>query len=209
MSTATQTPAQKADNLKTGTEALAPAAAPAPAANTPPVPAVAATPARKASPARTVKAPVKSLVQGAAKVKTPVKAKPVKKALAAPVTPSAVATAPKPVARPAVSVAAKPASRAIKAPAAGKPLAGALSQDAAEKQAKGKKPKLVRDSFTMPKTEYAVIDDLKTRAAKLAMPVKKSELLRAGIKALAAMNDAAFAAALGNVPTIKTGRPKG
>jgi hypothetical protein len=39
--------------------------------------------------------------------------------------------------------------------------------------------------------------------------VKKSELLRAGIKALAAMGDAAFAAALGNVPAIKTGRPKG
>ena len=34
------------------------------------------------------------------------------------------------------------------------------------------------------------------------------ELLRAGVKALAAMSDIQFKAALSNVPTIKTGRPK-
>ena len=78
---------------------------------------------------------------------------------------------------------------------------------AAEKPAKVKKPKLVRDSFTIPKTEYTVLDDLKQRAITLAQPAKKSELLRAGIKALAAMSDAAFRNALQAVPTIKTGRP--
>jgi hypothetical protein len=46
-----------------------------------------------------------------------------------------------------------------------------------------------------------------TRAGKGGIAAKKSEILRAGIKALAAMNDAAFAAALGAVPPIKTGRP--
>ena len=76
-----------------------------------------------------------------------------------------------------------------------------------EKPAKVKKPKLVRDSFTIPKAEYAVLDDLKQRAGKLASAVKKSELLRAGIKALAAMSDGAFLAALKAVPAIKTGRP--
>jgi len=65
----------------------------------------------------------------------------------------------------------------------------------------------VRDSFTIPKTEYSVLDDLKQRAAKLGQPAKKSELLRAGIKALAAMSDAALQAALASVPAIKTGRP--
>lgn len=70
------------------------------------------------------------------------------------------------------------------------------------------KPKLVRDSFTIPKAEYAVIDALKQRANQLAHAVKKSELLRAGIKALAAMSDGEFLAAVKGVPAIKTGRPK-
>ena len=78
----------------------------------------------------------------------------------------------------------------------------------AVKPAKVKKPKLVRDSFTIPKDEYVVIDSLKVRAGKLGQAVKKSELLRAGVKALAAMSDIQFKAALSNVPTIKTGRPK-
>jgi hypothetical protein len=69
------------------------------------------------------------------------------------------------------------------------------------------KPKLVRDSFTMPKAEYAAIDALKHRAGQLARQVKKSELLRAGVMALTAMDDQAFVAALVAVPTIKTGRP--
>ena len=77
----------------------------------------------------------------------------------------------------------------------------------AEKPAKVKKPKLVRDSFTIPKDEYDVIDALKVRGGKLGQSVKKSELLRAGIKALAAMSDIQFKAALIKVPTIKTGRP--
>ncbi|MFT6591210.1 MAG: hypothetical protein ACI9I0_002170 [Rhodoferax sp.] len=76
-----------------------------------------------------------------------------------------------------------------------------------EKVSKLKKPKLVRDSFTIPKVEYTVLDDLKQRATRLASPVKKSELIRAGVKALAAMSDSAFLATLKTVPTIKTGRP--
>jgi hypothetical protein len=70
------------------------------------------------------------------------------------------------------------------------------------------KPKLVRDSFTIPKPEYAMLESLKLRAAKLARPTKKSEVLRAGIGALNAMTDKAFLAALGAVPSLKTGRPK-
>ena len=70
------------------------------------------------------------------------------------------------------------------------------------------KPKLVRDSFTIPKSEYMVLDGLKVRAANLTRHVKKSELLRAGIAALNAMSDKAFLAALNDVPSLKTGRPK-
>ena len=71
------------------------------------------------------------------------------------------------------------------------------------------KPKLVRDSFTIPKAEYAVLESLKLRAATLARPSKKSEVLRAGIVVLNAMNDKAFVAALNAVTSLKTGRPKG
>jgi len=107
--------------------------------------------------------------------------------------------------------------RKAKAPAAKKAIAPTapvkkqavtpVSASASEKPVKAKKPKLVRDSFTIPKAEYVVLDELKQRAVKLTQPVKKSELLRAGIKALAAMPDAAFLTALAHVPAIKTGRP--
>lgn len=76
------------------------------------------------------------------------------------------------------------------------------------KPSKVKKPKLVRDSFTIPKDEYGVLAELKQRCVKLEHPAKKSELLRAGIKALAGMSDKSLLAALKAVPSIKTGRPK-
>ncbi len=101
-------------------------------------------------------------------------------------------------------VATKPATKAPIKPASPKPTKPVK----VAKSVKVKKPKLVRDSFTIPKDEYVVIDALKTRAGKLGQAIKKSELLRAGIKALAAMSDIQFKAALSNVPTIKTGRPK-
>jgi hypothetical protein len=75
------------------------------------------------------------------------------------------------------------------------------------KPIKAKKVKLVRDSFTIPKPEYLILDNLKLRAADLKHPAKKSELLRAGIKALAAMTDAQLLLALKAVPMLKTGRP--
>lgn len=71
----------------------------------------------------------------------------------------------------------------------------------------GKRAKLVRDSFTIPKAEFAAIDSLKLRAITLGVAVKKSELLRAGLMVLVDLNDAAFKAALTAVPTLKTGRP--
>ena len=105
--------------------------------------------------------------------------------------------------------AAKPAAAARKAAPAKKapPTAKAEPVAAAPKAEKPKKPKLVRDSFTIPKIEYKVLQDSKDRAAALGRPVKKSEVLRAGLKALAGMSDAAFVAALGAVPALKTGRP--
>jgi hypothetical protein len=65
-----------------------------------------------------------------------------------------------------------------------------------------------RDSFTMPKDEYAAIGLLKSRMNALGHPVKKSELLRAGIKLLAAMSDNTLKLTMEKIPVIKTGRPR-
>lgn len=120
-------------------------------------------------------------------------------------------------AKPAAKKAAKPAAKKVakkvlppapKAAPAPVPAAAPAPAPRAQAAAKSPKPKLVRDSFTFPKTEYAQLDALKQRAVALKRPAKKSELIRAGIKALAAMGDAALLAALAAVPPIKTGRPK-
>lgn len=117
---------------------------------------------------------------------------PARKSIAAR-TPTKKAAAKRPV---AVKTAPKVATPTPTAPARPKPAGPTKS-----------KPKLVRDSFTMPKAEYAAIEALKHRAAQLARPAKKSELLRAGVKALSSMDDGTLLAALRAVPTIKTGRP--
>lgn len=111
----------------------------------------------------------------------------------------------KTVAKPVTTAARKRAAPAAKkATPSAKPVPAASTPADPAAHAK---TKLVRDSFTIPKTEYLVLESLKLRAATLARPVKKSELLRAGIKALQAMSDRALLAALGGVPSLKTGRP--
>jgi len=108
--------------------------------------------------------------------------------------------------------AAKPASGApatqVGAPRAkppAKPPKNAAPADA--KPAKLKVP-LVRDSFTMPAADFALIAAMKLRALKLMRPTKKSELLRAGLHALTALNDTRFCATLNALTPLKPGRPK-
>ena len=70
-----------------------------------------------------------------------------------------------------------------------------------------KKSKLMRDSFTMTRDEHAQLRALKLAAMELGLGVKKSELLRAGVAALAAMNPTQLKAAVASVTSLKTGRP--
>ena len=116
-------------------------------------------------------------------------------------------------------VTAKPASKstiAIKEKPVKPETTTHVAKSSAKKTAKAAKPvkekipkpKMERDSFTIPKAEYAQLYVLKERLAKLGAPAKKSELLRAGIMQLTALSDAALKTALSKVPTIKTGRPK-
>lgn len=134
----------------------------------------------------------------------------VKKVEATPATATkpAAPVATKPVAaNPAASktVAKKPV---VTKPVISKPAVKKPAIKKAEKADKTPKLKMERDSFTMPKAEYAQLYVLKERLLKLNAPAKKSELLRAGIMQLTAMTDAALQAAMSKVPTIKTGRPK-
>jgi hypothetical protein len=153
----------------------------------------AAVPAPAKLPAAPAKKPVRKAAKKAtgnspaAKKKSPTKPaakKPVQKA----VTQSAPKSAAKPASKPAAKPKAKPVEQA----------AGDL---------KLKKPKLVRDSFTFPKDEYQAIAGLKQKALGLKHSAKKSEILRAGLMLLNALNDKAFLAALAKVPALKTGRP--
>ncbi len=68
--------------------------------------------------------------------------------------------------------------------------------------------KPVRDSFTMPEADFALIAALKGRLLSAQRETKKSELLRAGLHALAALDTAALLAALGALAPVKVGRPK-
>lgn len=77
----------------------------------------------------------------------------------------------------------------------------------AGKPVKVKKPKLVRDSFTMPESEYILIAALKKRCLAAGVPAKKSEILRAAVANLAKLRDASVVSALRRLDVIKTGRP--
>ena len=142
-------------------------------------------------------APAKTVAKPARKAAVAKRAAPARKASPAPTATPRKAVARKPVAKPAAKVIVKAAAKTVKVVKAMEP----------SKIKAPKKPKLVRDSFTMPKDEYQVIDSLKQRATRLLHSVKKSELLRAGIMALSAMDDKGFAAILAKVPALKTGRP--
>jgi vancomycin resistance protein YoaR len=88
------------------------------------------------------------------------------------------------------------------------PVEKAPAEAAVKKPKKEHKEKVVRDSFTMPQSEYQKIAAIKETCLKAGLPVKKSEVLRAGLKALVEMNAAQLKRALAGLEKIKTGRPK-
>lgn len=75
------------------------------------------------------------------------------------------------------------------------------------KKPKPSKPKVIRDSFSLPKDDYRLIKELQNRCLGLAQSVSKSELVRAGLHALVKMPDALLVKTLGSLEKIKTGRP--
>lgn len=138
-------------------------------------------------------------------VKTKPEAKPVTKA-----TKPAAAPAKKVAAKkPPKAKAAAPASAAKKAApgTAAKPTVVATTPLKISSPAKVKQ-KLVRDSFTMPRADFSLINSLKERALTFRRPTKKSELLRAGLHALSTLPDAKLKLVLEGLVPLKAGRPK-
>lgn len=102
----------------------------------------------------------------------------------------------------------KPEGKAAAKPAA-KPATKPADKPAAKPKAeKAKKPKLVRDSFTMPEQEYALLAQLKKSCLAAGVEIKKSELLRIGVAQLAGMDAKKLAAAQEALTPLKAGRPK-
>ena len=70
------------------------------------------------------------------------------------------------------------------------------------------RPALIRDSFTMPEHDYSKLDQLKKRCLMQSISIKKSELLRAGLRALELLDDDRLRELLDSVERLKTGRPR-
>ena len=73
---------------------------------------------------------------------------------------------------------------------------------------KAKKVKLVRDSFTMPASEYQILQEIKKASLKAGIDVKKSELLRIGVGLLNTLSIAQLGAARSALTKLSAGRPK-
>jgi len=186
------------------------APSPAPAASTAQVTAPAAAPVKATAAKRPPSSAKPAAPRKAAAAKQSIPAKPARKTAAPKVL---AAPAAKPAAK-SVKVASKPAAKTVVKPVA-KPKAApkAAKASAAPAAAATAKPqrikeKLVRDSFTMPRADFALIHQLKERALGFRRAIKKSELLRAGLQALSALEDRALQVMLDKLTAIKAGRPK-
>ena len=117
-------------------------------------------------------------------------------------------------ARAAAEAAVKTAAKAVAAPparkTAGKTEPAAARTIAAPAQREAvleARPVLVRDSFTMPEQEYAVLAEVKQACLRAGIDVKKSELLRIGVALLGQLDLATLKTVLAALPQLKTGRP--
>lgn len=84
----------------------------------------------------------------------------------------------------------------------------ASSKTAVKDSPKPKQEKVIRDTFSLPQTDYKLIDALRKRCLKAETSATKSEIIRAGLHALSAMNNQELSQTLQSLLKIKAGRPK-
>lgn len=100
----------------------------------------------------------------------------------------------------------KQAAKPVVKPATNKAVA--MPKLVAKKPKKEPKEKIVHDCFSMPKTEHRKIAEIKEACLKDGLHVKKSEVLRAGLKVLGEMNEAQLKRAIAWLEKVKADRPK-
>lgn len=205
----------KSSNAKTNghtVAALKPAAPKKPAAKAP-AKRAAVKPAAKAAAGKPVARPaVKSAPKPPAKVATKVATKVANKVATKAAPKVAVKAAPKVATKVASKVATKAPAKQPAVKSAPKPASqtnGSVAPAAVDAaKDKVRKAKLVRDSFTMPEQEYAVLGQVKKACLKAGFEIKKSELLRIGVALISQLDLATLQKVLGSLPQLKTGRPK-
>ncbi len=103
-----------------------------------------------------------------------------------------------------------PTTTAAKRPV-GRPPASAKQPVRAAQEVKAEKPKkakIVRDSFTMPESEYALIGSVKKACLGAGFEIKKSEILRIGVTLIAKLDPKKIKTAQATLLPLKAGRPK-
>lgn len=151
-------------------------------------------------------------VPAAAKGAARAKAAPAKAAKPAAKTPAMKAvparSTPAKSTKPAVKEAAKAAAKSLATPVPKRaPRKTAAAPAPARDLPAAARPVLVRDSFTMPEQEYAVLAEVKQACLRAGVDVKKSELLRIGVALLGQVDIATLKSVLAALPQLKTGRP--
>ncbi len=99
-------------------------------------------------------------------------------------------------------------AKASKSAAPAKAKDAAAKPEVGAKPAKPKKQKLVRDSFTMPESEYALLGEVKKACLANGYAVKKSELLRVGVALIRTLDNASLKNWIDSLPPLKPGRPR-
>ena len=162
----------------------------------PRTPAAKSTPRAATAAAKTTRAakPVKAVAKPAKSAPPP----------AAPARPAAKTSVKSVVKSAAKALASSPARKPAAPRAAAKPPVVPIVERAPAVEAR---PALVRDSFTMPENEYAVLLEVKQACLRAGVDVKKSELLRIGVALLGQLDVATLQGVLAALPQLKTGRP--
>jgi hypothetical protein len=119
---------------------------------------------------------------------------------------SAVAAKRSPPARKAAPAASK--ATAAEPSVAAKPKEKTRDKPKDKPRDKPKRPKMIRDSFTMPESEYKVLGEVKRACLKAGIEIKKSELLRVGVELIRRMELEKLASVLATLTPLKAGRPK-
>jgi cell wall-associated NlpC family hydrolase len=179
------------------------------------------TAAKKKTVTKAPVVPAKAIANAAAKVQAqkaavaPTPAKPLTKVLTKPLTKQSAKAASKVPAKAIAKTAAQPVPKKTGTGKVAKLVKALPTKNAAAVPAsvggakdKIKKTKLVRDSFTMPEAEYAVLGDVKKACIAAGIEVKKSQLLRVGLVLLKKTDIASLKSLIEGLAPLKAGRPK-